>query len=187
MTACSTGSPAAVADWLRSRPSRLLLWAALLMCLFLGVGVVLLTGPQPPGRPAEALGDDAAATQVVTAARRVVAAAQLRQPAAGYAYLSCSSGDNPPYQAVLHMRFAVPQRDSEQYLDRVAADLIADGWAMAATEAEHFGVKLTTANLTAVLEREPSVPESATIRLYGPCLVMGDHRHDDPVWTDLAF
>jgi hypothetical protein len=158
-----------------------------MMCLFLGAGVVMLTDPEPPGRPAAALGDDEAATQVVTAARRVVAAAQLQQVTAGYAYLSCSSGDRPPYQVVLHMRFVVQQPNSAQSLDQVAADLIADGWAMAATEAEHFGVKLTTADITAVLEREPSAPESATIRLYGPCRVMGDHSRDDPVWTDMAF
>lgn len=157
------------------------------MCLGLGAGVVLLTDPEPPGRPAAVLGDDAAATQVVTAARRVVATARLQQPAGGYAFLSCRSDDGPPYQAVLHMRFAVPQRNSAQYLDRVAANLIADGWVMAAAEAEHFGVKLTTADLTAVLEREPSTPDSATIRLYGACRVMGDHRDDDPVWTDIVF
>lgn len=176
-----------MADWLRSRPSRLLLWAALMMCLGLGAGVVLLTGPEPPDRPAAALRDDEAATQVLTAGRRVVAAAQLQQPAGGYSFMSCSSADSPPYQVVLNMHFVVPQRNPTQYLDQVAADLITDGWVMAATEAEHFGVKLTTAELTAVLEREPSEPQSATIRLYGACRVMGDHSDDDPVWTDIAF
>lgn len=175
-----------MADWLRSRPARLLLWAALVMCVGLGAGVVL-TGPEPPGRPAATLSDDEAATQVVTAARRAATAAQLQQPAGGYAYLSCNPGDGAPYYVALHMRFVVPQSNSARYLDQVAADLIADGWMMAPTEAEHFGVKLTTGDLTAVLEREPSAPESATITLYGACRVMADHSDDDPAWTDIAF
>ena len=105
----------------------------------------------------------------------------------GYAYLPCESDGVPPYQVVLHIRFAVPQRDSARYLDQVAAHMLADGWAMAPTNAEHFGSKLTAADLTAVVEPERSVSGSATIRLYGPCRVTDDHSNDDPAWIDIAF
>lgn len=93
-----------MADWLRSRPSRLLLWAALIICLGLGAGVVMLTGTES-NQPAAALGDDEAAAQVMTAARRAVDAAQLSRPVGGYAYLSCSAEDGPPYQAAPGARF----------------------------------------------------------------------------------
>ncbi|OBK81959.1 hypothetical protein [Mycobacterium sp. 1164985.4] len=177
-----------MADWLRSRPSRLLLWAALAMCLALGTTVVVTgLGDRPPDRPAATITDDEAAAQVVTAARRVIATARLQHPAGGYAFMPCGVNDGPPYQAVMHMTFAVPQRDSAGYLDEVAAALVDDGWVRSVAEGEHFGVTLTTSGLTGLLTREPRQADSATIKLYGECRVVGDHSDDDPAWTEVTL
>ncbi|OBI80075.1 hypothetical protein [Mycobacterium sp. E740] len=176
-----------MAGWLRSRAARRLLWAALVMCLVLGVAVALIAGTESQDGNAGTLGDDQATSQVVTAARQVVAAAHLQQPAGGYAFMSCDSEDGPPYQVVMYMSFVVPQHQPAQYLDTVTAALVADGWSKGAAQAEHFGVKLTKPGLTAVLNRAPRQPRSATLRLYGECRVGGDHGDDNPVWTEVAF
>lgn len=177
-----------MADWLRSRPSRLLLWAALAMCLALGAAVVIIgRGEGSPGRADVTIGDDEAAAAVVTAARRVVAAARLQHPTGGYAFMPCGAHDGPPYQAVMHMTFAVPQHDSSGYLDGVAAVLVGDGWVRSVAGGEHFGVKLTGPGLTALLTREPRQPDTATMTLYGECRVAGDHSDDDPAWTEVPL
>lgn len=158
------------------------------MCLILGAAL-MITGPSgpSPGGPGAAFSDDDAAAQVVTAARRVVSAAGLQRPTGGYAFMPCGPNDGPPYQAVLRMSFAVPQHDPAQYLDDVAAALVADGWVRSAAEGEHFGTKLTSPGLTALLTREPRRAESATLQLYGECRVGGDHSEDNPVWTEVTF
>nr|WP_090277225.1 hypothetical protein [Mycolicibacterium komanii]CRL71363.1 lipoprotein LppJ [Mycolicibacterium komanii] len=177
-----------MADWLRSRPSRLLLWAALAMCLALGAAVVVIgTGDRPSDRLAAAITDDEAAAQVVTAARRAVATARLQHPAGGYAFMPCGAHDGPPYRAVMHMTFAVPQRNSAGYLDAIAAALVDDGWAQSVSEGRHFGVTLTTPGLTALLTREPRQADSATMKLYGECRVGSDHSDDDPAWTEVTL
>lgn len=88
-------------DWIRSKQSMALLWAAMVMCLLLGVAFVVVNEPavQAPNLSAEPLTDEQAAAQVVDAARQVVAVAPLREPAGGYAYVSCKNAYEPPYQA----------------------------------------------------------------------------------------
>lgn len=176
------------ADWIRPRQSRALLWAALLLCLVFGVGFVVVNEPaaQAPDLHAQPLSDEQAAAQVVDAARQAVAAAHLRQPTGGYAYLSCKNADEPPYQAVLHLTFVLPQ-DNWRYLDDVAASMAGHGWVPAPTTAERFGAKLTRAGVTAVLQRQDAGADVATMRLYGQCRNLGDHRDDNPVWTEVAF
>lgn len=177
-----------MADWLRSRPSRFLLWAALAMCLALGAAVVITgLGDRPPDRPAATITDDEAATQVVTAARRVIGTARLQQPAGGYAFMPCGAEKGPPYQAVLHMTFTAPQRNSAGYLDGIAAALVDDGWVRSVAEGDHFGITLTMGGLTALLTRETRQAGSATMKLYGECRVGGDHSDDDPAWTEVTL
>lgn len=173
----------AATDRLRSRPARSLLWAALLMSLVLGAGVVALTGPGP-GR-GQTMSDDDAATQVVSAARRMVAAGLLRDATGGYAFMPCGADDGPPYQATLHLSFAVPPGDPGGYLDTVAARLIADGWAAGA--GERFDRKLSADGVVALFERPSGRGGFATAKLYGECRVDGDHRRDDPAWTEVSF
>lgn len=177
-----------MADWLRSRPSRLLLSAALAMCLALGAAVVVIGfGDGPPDRPAATITDDEAAAQVVTSARRVIAAARLQHPAGGYAFMPCGANEGPPYQAVMHMTFTVPQWNPSGYLDGIAATLVDDGWVRSVAEGEHFGVTLTRPGVTALLTREPRQADSATMKFYGECRVVGDHSNDDPAWTEVTL
>jgi hypothetical protein len=175
-------------EWIRSRQSTALLWAALTLCLLLGVAVVVVNEPvaQTPGLHAEPLTDEQAAAQVVDAARQIVAAAHLRQPAGGYAYFSCKNADEPPYQASLYLNFDLPQ-DNWRYLDDVAAAMAAHGWVPAPTAAEHFGHKLTRAGVTSVLYRQDARADVATMRLYGECRNTTDHRADNPAWTEVRF
>ncbi|MGE2692763.1 hypothetical protein [Mycolicibacterium pulveris] len=175
-------------DWLRSRPATALLWAALLLCLLLGAAFVVVHEPvvQAPPLPAEPLTDEQAAGQVVDAARQIVTAAHLRQPAGGYAFLSCKNADEPPYQAVFHLNFELPQEDW-RYLDDVAAIMTAHGWAPAPTMAERFGHKLTKDGVTSVLHRRDGGADGGVLRLYGQCRNTGDHRDDNPAWTEVAF
>ncbi|MGV0717591.1 hypothetical protein ABQE93_19515 [Mycolicibacterium sp. XJ662] len=171
-------------DWLRSRQSTALLWAALMLCLLLGVGFVVVNEPavQAPRQHAEPLTDEQAAAQVVDAARQIVAAAQLQRLAGGYAYMSCKNVDEPPYQAVFHLNFAYPQ-DNWRYLADVAAAMAEHGWAQAPTTAERFGHKLTKDGVLAVLHRQDD--GVAVLRLYGECRNTGDHRDDNPAWIDV--
>lgn len=136
--------------------------------------------------PADPLGDDAAATLVVDAAADVVATAALRQPVGGYAFLSCKDASGPPYQAAVFLTFDLPQVDSFGYLDDVATAMLGDGWTESATSAEHFGRKLTRPGVTAMVYRNPERTDLATLRIYGECRVTAEHRHDDPVWTELT-
>lgn len=173
-------------DWLRSRQSTTLLWAALVLCLLLGVAFVVVNEPvvQAPRQYAEPLPDERAAAQVVDAARQIVAAAQLQRPAGGYAFVSCKNVDEPPYQAVFHLNFTLLQ-DNWRYLDDVAATMAEHGWAQAPTAAERFGHKLTKDGVTSVLHRQDD--DVAVLRLYGECRNTGDHRDDNPAWTDVSF
>ncbi len=158
------------------------------MCLALSATVVVIgLGDRPRARPDATINDDEAAAQVVTAARRVVATARLQHPTGGYAFMPCGASQGPPYQAVMHMTFAVPQENSSDYLDGIAALLVNDGWVRSVAEGEYFGVSLTSSGLTALLTRDPRQADSATMKLYGECRVVGDHSDDDPVWTEVTL
>ena len=175
-------------DWIRSKQSMALLWAAMVMCLLLGVAFVVVNEPvvQAPNLSAEPLTDEQAAAQVVDAARQVVVVAPLREPAGGYAYVSCKNAYEPPYQAVLYLNFVMPQ-NNWRYLDDIATAMTAHGWTPAPTTAEHFGHKLTKDGVTAVMQRQSAGADVASMRLYGECRNTADHRNDNPAWTEVAF
>ena len=126
MTAHAVGDGDA---WLRSRPSRILLWATLILCLVLGPGVVATSQSAPvPGRSAPPLSDDEAVAQVVTAARQIVSVAQLPQASGGYSFQSCATTDEPPYQATVYASFAVPRADPARSVRAAAHAMAAGGW-----------------------------------------------------------
>ncbi|ODQ90588.1 hypothetical protein BHQ18_10775 [Mycolicibacterium flavescens] len=148
------------------------------MCLLLGAALVALTGGGP--RPGETMREDEAVAQVMSAARRIVAAGELRDVGGGYAFMPCDSSDGPPYQVTMHLTFAVPEDDRR--LDTVVDRLVADGWVPGADDS-----KLSDDGVIALLDRPDATTGFATAKLYGECRVGGDHRRDDPAWTEVDF
>jgi hypothetical protein len=175
------------ADGLRSPWSMALLVAALMMSLVLGAALLVLNN-----RAADAAGDrggltDAqAAAQVVDSAKQIVRVAQLREVTGGYAFVSCRNASEPPYQVALYMNFPIPQGDSVKYLHDVATAMTANGWSIAPSTAEHFGYKLTRDGVTSIFHRNPNDANFGNMRLYGECRIVADHRHDNPVWTEVT-
>lgn len=174
-------------DWLRSRPTRGLLWAALLMCLMLGVAVVMVEGSNTEKWSGRPLSDDEAAAQVVGSARQIVSAAQLQQTSGSYSFQPCTTSGDPPYQVTLYATFAVPERNPARYLDGVAEAMSADGWTPSPVVGERFGDKLSRDSVVALVNRDATRSGHATLRLYGECRNWGAHRDDDPAWTEIDF
>lgn len=170
------------------RRTVLLLVAALALTLAVTMGVLMLREPgvDTGTMQGEPMTDAAAAGQVVAAAKQIVNAAQLQDVTAGYAFVSCKNANDPPYQATIYLNFRVLQSNSTKYLDGVAAAMVAHGWAVAPVMGEHFGRKLTKGGVTAVFYRSGNDTDVATMRLYGECRNMGDHRNDNPVWTEVT-
>ena len=177
------------AGWISTPRSRGLLMAALVLSLVLGTAFIVVDRHEADAlqRDIVPLTDEQAAQQVVGPGRQIVATAHLKDATAGYAFVSCVSDNDPPYQAVLHMSFRLPQGDWGRRLDEVASAMIADGWANAPATAERFGRKLTRDGVTAVLQRNVDDVGFATLRLYGECRNTTDHRNDNPAWTEVSL
>ena len=168
-----------------------LLCAALVMSLVLGVAVLVVqhgdvAHAHQMDHPALPMSDDESAAQVVDAAAGVVRTARLREVSGGYTFVSCKNEHDPPYQAAVYLDFVLPPVNSVGYLRQVAQAMTSDGWQEAASLGEHFGRKLTRAGLTAVFYRNPDDLRFATMRIYGECRNMADHRNDNPAWTELT-
>lgn len=173
--------------WIRKPQSLALLWAALAMSLVLGASLLVVNrAADAPNQDAEPLTDDQAAAQVVDSAKQIVAAARLQEATAGYSFVSCKTGNEPPYQAALYMSFHLPHDNSLQYLHDVGSAMVADGWADSPAMGKQFGQQLTKNGVTSVFHRNPDT-DFATMRIYGECRNMGDHRNDNPAWTEVGF
>ena len=85
------------------------------------------------------------------------------------------------------MSFRLPQNNWVQYLHDVATAMIAIGWSDSPPMGEHFGRKLTKDGVTSVFHRNLNDTEFATMRLYGECRNMADHRDDNPAWTEVSL
>ena len=173
----------------KNRSSVTLLCGVLLVSLVLGASFLAVNRSGPsgaPSKPADPLTDDQAAAQVVDSAKEIVRVAQLREATGGYIFVSCKNEHDPPYQAAVYMNFQLPHVNSVKYLREVAADMVAHDWKEAPTMGEHFGKKLTKDGATAVFYRNPDDLDYGTMRLYGECRNMTDHRNDNPAWTEVT-
>ncbi|MFC7676164.1 hypothetical protein ACFQWH_23980 [Mycolicibacterium sp. GCM10028919] len=147
--------------------------------------LLVLSRPGPdPAAGVPRMTEAAAAELVTAAARDAVVAARLERPAGGRTSMSCASATGPPYRPVVHMTFALPEGNTVGYLNRVAADLVADGWADSGVVAEYFGKKLTRGGVVAVFYRNPERLDVATMRLSGECAV--DAVTTEGVWTEIG-
>ncbi|HYZ68473.1 MAG TPA: hypothetical protein VE666_11850 [Mycobacterium sp.] len=172
--------------WLSSSRSVVLVLAALAALLAVAAGLLWFSSARDEMRlSGEPMTDAQAASQVVASARQIVSAAQLRDATAGYTFVSCQNATEPPYQVTVYMNFRLPQDNSVKYLSDVAASMVAHGWTPAPVMGEHFGHKLTKDGVTATFYRDSNT-EFATMRLYGECRNTGDHRNDNPAWTEVT-
>jgi hypothetical protein len=175
-------------SWLRSPRFAVLLLAALVTVLVVGASTLWLStrGADRMQVHGEPMTDAQAAGQVVGSAKQIVRVAQLQDATGGYAFVSCESENEPPYQVAVYMNFRLPQSNSVKYLRDVAASMAAHGWARAPAMGEHFGQKLTRDGVTAIVYRDPNSADFATMRLYGECRNTADHRNDNPVWREVT-
>jgi hypothetical protein len=167
-----------------SRRSVVLLLAAMLTVLVVGAGLLWLSN-----RGADAVrlqGEPMTDAQAVASAKQIVRMVQLQDATGGYAFVSCTNVNEPPYQVAVYMNFRLPQSNSVKYLRDIAATMVAHGWTPAPAMGEHFGQKLTKDGVTAIFYRSGNNTDFATMRLYGECRNAADHRNDNPVWTEVT-
>jgi hypothetical protein len=172
----------------RSQRYVVLVLAALVTVLALAAGVLWLSdrGADEVRLRGEPMTDAQAAGQVLASAKQIVSVARLRDASGGYAFVSCTNANEPPYQVAVYMNFRLPQDNSLKYLRDVGAAMVAHGWTPAPVMGEHFGQKLTKDGVTAIVYPSGDNTDFATLRLYGECRNTADHRSDNPVWRELT-
>jgi hypothetical protein len=173
---------------LRSPQSAVLVLTALAAVVAVAAGLLWLIsrGADEVRVQGEPMTDSQAAGQALASAKQIVSVAQLRDVTGGYAFVSCKNESEPPYQVAVYMNFRLPQGNSVKYLRDVGASLVASGWAPAPSMGEHFGQKLTKDGVTAVFYRSGNDTDFATMRLYGECRIVADHRYDNPAWQEVT-
>ncbi|TDO12242.1 hypothetical protein EV580_3968 [Mycobacterium sp. BK086] len=175
---------------LRSKPAVLLIAAALLTSLVLGVSFVALhqfrdlrgAAVDPVARP---LTDEQAKLQVLQPAQEIAGAGHLKGVSASYLLMSCASADEPPYQGAIYLNFDVPGvMDTPRYFASIAAALTAKGWTEAMPPARHPGGRTFTRDgVTVIFFRNDDQTNRATMQIYGECRNTTDHRRDPTGWV----
>lgn len=164
--------------------------AALVMSLVLGVGFIVIATSQKAGTGTlggvTAMSDEQSTSQVVGSAKQIVDAAELHGVSGSYTFLSCTNLHDPPYQVAVYLNFALPEANSVKRIREVAEAMVADGWQEAPAMGENFGMKLTRDGVTSTFHENPDDPKFATMRIYGQCRNMSDHRNDNPAFTDIT-
>jgi hypothetical protein len=171
--------------WLRTSRALALLLAALFIPLVLGTAFVVINDA-PTRDVAAPLTDDQARDQVVDSARQIVTVAGLRDATGGYGFLSCVNEHDPPYQAAVYLNFQLSGPNAVEQVRQIAVAMMRHGWRQAPSLGEHFGKKLTKDGVTAVFHRNLNDRGFGTMRIYGECRNITDHRNDNPAWTEIA-
>ena len=172
---------------LRSPRYLALLWGALVVALVLGAGFLVLVHRGSTDQRADAMSDEQAVAQVVDSARQIVSAAGLQDATGGYTFMSCESESQPPYQAAFYLTFHLPHSDWARRLRDIESAMTAHGWSESEAMGEHFGQKLTKDGVTSVFYPNTDGKDFASMRLYGQCRNMSDHRADNPAWIDVTL
>ncbi|SBS70861.1 conserved hypothetical protein [uncultured Mycobacterium sp.] len=181
------------ATGLRSKPAMLLIVAALLVGLILGLSFVAMhrfrdlrgEAVDPVAHP---LTDEQAQLQVLEPAREIAGAGTLKGVSASYLLMSCKNADEPPYQGAVYLNFDVPGiMDTPQYFASIAAAMTAKGWTEAIPPSGHPGGRtLTRSGVTAIYFRNSDKANRATMQIYGECRNTTDHRSDPTGWVDVT-
>lgn len=181
------------ATGLRSRPAVLLIAAALLVSLVLGLSFVALhrfrdlrgAAVDPVAQP---LTDEQAKTQVLEPAREIVGTGRLSGVSASYLLMSCTNTDEPPYQGAIYLNFTVPGvLETPKYFGSIAAAMAAKGWIEGLPPNRHPGGRTFTRNgVTVIYFRTDDHTDRATMQIYGECRDTTDHRMDATGWVDIT-
>lgn len=128
---------------------------------------------QEPDSP---LSDRQAIAQVVDAARQIAKAADLSDPSGGFSWESCNDQGEAPYRGRVDMTFAVPPVvDQDTYFARIAATMVASGWAPGAPPT---GTAIHRDGVLARIGASPFARADGAVQLFGACRNMTDHRAD---------
>jgi hypothetical protein len=181
------------ASALRSRPAVLLIAAALLVGLILGLSFVALhhfrdlrgAAVDPVAQP---LTDEQAKDQVLAPARQIVGTGKLQHVSASYLLMSCKNADEPPYQGAIYLNFDVPGvLATPKYFDSIATAMTTGGWTEAMPPNQHPGGRTLTRDGVAVIYfRTADSSDRATMQIYGECRNTTDHRRDATGWVDVT-
>lgn len=178
---------------LRSKPVVLLIMAALLVSLLMGVSFVVVhhfwdlqgAAVDPVAHP---LTDEQTERQVLEPAQEIAGAGRLKGVSASYLLMSCKNADEPPYQGTIYLNFDVPGvMDTPRYFGTIAAAMTAKGWTEAMAPNRHPGGRTFTRDgLTVIYFRTSDQINRATMQIYGECRNTTDHRRDTTGWADVT-
>jgi len=181
------------ASRLRSKPAVLLIAAALMLSLVLGLSFLAMHRLRDlhgasVDLPAHPLSDEQTKLQVIEPARQFVGAGHLKAATATYILMSCKNIDEPPYQGAIYLNFDVPSlAETSEYFTEVVTAMTARGWTEAQPPNRHPGGRtMTKDGVTSIFYRNPDVPGRGTMQLYGECRNLTDHRADATGWVDIT-
>ncbi|GFG75922.1 hypothetical protein [Mycobacterium botniense] len=177
----------------RSPWGRALIAAALMVSLvldgiFLAVDRLHSPAADRLEHPADPVTDAQSRNQVVEPAQQIVTVARLQNPTAGYLLMSCKNHDDPPYQGAVYLNFTLPAgAHAESFFRNVAATMVAHGWYEGLPPNQHLhGVTLYKKGVTAIVYPDSDDASMGTMRLYGECRNLNDHRNDTTGWVDIT-
>lgn len=171
---------------LRSKPAMLLISAALLTSLLLGIAFVIahrvfdLRG-EAFQSAAPVLTEDQSRRQVLDSARAFVAAGALRSANGSYLLQSCGSDDRPQYRGSVHLNFQLPTiAETPNYFREIARGMKERGWREGLPPGRHpGGWTLARDGQVAVYYRDLDVPRRGILQIDGECRDVADHQSDN--------
>lgn len=179
--------------WLRSRPAKLLIAAALTLSLVLGMSFLALhrfrdmrgAAVEPVSNP---MTDAQSKAQVLEPAREIVGAAGLSGVSGTYILMSCQSTADPPYQGAIYLNFDVPGvLQTPKFFRAIAAAMTARGFTEGMPPNRHPGGRTFTRNgVTVMYYRNDDKATRGTMQIYGECRNVTDHRLDPTGWVDIT-
>ena len=179
-------------EWLRSKPVRALIAAALAVSLLGGAFLLVDRLRSMPSdaldHPANPVTDGQSEAQVVESAKQVITLTGLRTASAAYSLMSCKDRDDPPYQGAIYLTFALPaSARADDFFPAIAATLVIHGWTEGIPPNNHaFARILTKDGVTVIVYRHDDDPSLGIARVYGQCRNINDHRKDATTWIDVT-
>ncbi len=155
---------------------------------FLAVGRLHSTPADTLEHPSRTATDIQSKTEVVDQARLIVSIAGLQKATAGYLLMSCKNRDDPPYQGVVYLDFALPADvRADEYFRGIATALTARGYIeRLPPNRAVLGRTFAKGSVIAILYQDSDSPKHGVARVYGQCNNMNNHRSDPTAWIDIT-